>query len=322
MSQEELLLSIDAGSGGGRAVVFNSQGEIKARAYRAWSYSSPPGMEVFCQEFDPKLYWKLICECTNEALAKVDKAAVKAVSSTSMRQGCLFLDGNGECLYAGPNRDVRGIIYAMEMEEQLGVDRAYGITCRWPPWIFVPSRLRWFKEEQPEVHSKIKRILMINDWILYMLCGESVAEPSNACETMLYDLDKKKWSSELLDLIKLSESALPRIAKPGEVAGKVHSAAAKETGLAQGTVVVVGGADTQAALVAAGLDKPLQLGLVAGTTMPVMMTLKEAFRDPAHKLWTHCHMYDDLFLIESQSGDAGKIFRGYVEGHFGRGARQ
>jgi len=147
MSKEELLMAIDVGTGGGRAVVFNARGETKARAYRAWGYTAPVGMEVLCQEFDPLHFWKLICECVREALSKVDPQQVRAVSSTSMRQGCVFLDEKGNHLYAGPNRDVRGILFALEVEEQMGEERAYKITGRWPPWMFVPSRLRWFKEE-------------------------------------------------------------------------------------------------------------------------------------------------------------------------------
>jgi len=321
MSREELLLSLDAGSGGGRAVVFNSRGEIKARAYRAWGYQSPPGMEIICQEFDPHEYWRKLCECTREVLQKVERKSLKAVSSTSMRQGCLFLDKDGDYLYAGPNRDVRGIVYAMEMEEELGKDLVYNTSLRWPPWMFVPSRLRWFAEEKPEVREKVASILMLNDWILYMLSGEKVGEPSNACETMLYDLHKKDWSDELLGKIGLERSALPRIAKPGAAAGKVTAKAEQETGIPAGTPVVVGGADSQAALVACGQSKPLQLGLIAGTTLPVMMSIDKPFADPAYKLWCNCHMFEELYLMESQAGDAGKIFRGYVEGHFGRGLK-
>lgn len=316
--REDLLLSIDAGTGGGRAVVFNSRGQLKARAYRAWGYFSPTD-DVILQEFDPRLYWKLICECVKEVLSKVDKTQIRAVSSTSMRQGCLFLDENDEYIYAGPNRDVRGILFAVEMEELLGKERAYGITGRWPPWIFVPSRLRWFKEEQPENYLRIKKILMINDWILYMLSGESVAEPTNACETMLYDIKARDWSEELLDLIGLERRMLPRLAKSGEVVGRVSARAEQETGIPRGVLVVAGGADSQSALVACRQNKPFQLGLIAGTTMPVMMSLSELILDSSYRLWTHCHMFEDIYLIESQAGDAGKIFRGYVESHFGRG---
>ena len=321
MSKEELLMAIDAGSGGGRAVVFNQKGEIKARAYRAWGYKSAPGMEIICQEFDAEEYWRKICECTKEVLGKIDPKNLKAVSSTSQRQGCLFLDRDNSVLYAGPNRDVRGIIYAMELEEQMGKERVCNITCRWPTWMFVPSRLRWFQEEQPEVRKKVSSVLMINDWILFMLSGEKVAEPSNASETMLYDLHKKEWSDELLETIGLPKSAMPKVQEPGSVAGKVTEKAEKETGIPKGTLVVVGGADSQAALVACQQTKPMQLGLVAGTTLPVMMSIDKPFVDPACKLWSECHMFDGLYIVESQAGDAGKIFRGYVEGHFGRGIK-
>ncbi len=317
--KEELLLSIDAGSGGGRAVVFNAQGELKARAYRAWTSYIPEGQEFMVQEFNPEHYWKLLCECTREVLGKVDKKQIRAVSSTSMRQGCLFFDQDGKCLYAGPNRDVRGITYAVEVEEALNRERCYELTCRWPPWMFVPCRLRWFQEEQHETFERVRHVLMINDWILYMLSGEMVAEPTNACETMLYDLNKKEWSAELIERIGLKPEALPRIARTGEAVGKVSQKGEQDTGIPQGTLVVAGGADTQAALVACRQSQPHQLGLVAGTTLPVMMTLDKLILDQDFKLWTHCHMFDGLYLLESQGGDAGKIFRGYVEGHFGYG---
>ncbi len=318
MSGKELLLSIDAGTGGGRAVVFDIKGEIKARAYRAWTYFTPEGLEmVYGQEFDPEEYWNLLCECIREVTSQVDKKAIRAVSSTSMREGCIFLDKEGNYLYAGPNRDVRGILYSSEVEELIGEERAYSITGRWPPWIFVPSRLRWFKEEKPDIYERIDRILMINDWILYMLSGQAVGEPTNASETMLYDIKEKRWSGELLKLIELDPRTLPRVARAGEVIGEVTAKAGDMTGIPRGTPVVVGGADSQAALVACGQTRPGQLGLIAGTTIPIMMSYDQPFLDPGQQLWTHCHMFDDLWIIESQGGDAGKILRGYVEGHFG-----
>ncbi len=318
MSEKDLLLSIDAGTGGGRAVVFDSKGAIKARAYRAWNYYVPEGLEmVYGQEFDAGWFWDLLCECTQEAIGKVDPERIAAVSSTSMRQGCLFFDKKGSCLYGGPNRDVRGVMYSVEIEELLGEERAYSITGRWPPWIFLPSRLRWFKEENPEVYEKISRIFMMNDWILYMLSGEAVGEPTNASESMLYDIKDKRWSEELLNLIELDPQTLPRVGRPGEVIGGVSAEAAERTWIPKGTPVVVGGADSQAALVACAQTEPGELGLIAGTTIPIMMSYSEPFMDEKRQLWTHCHMFDDLWIIESQGGDAGKILKGYAEGHFG-----
>jgi autoinducer 2 (AI-2) kinase len=315
---DDLLLSIDAGTGGGRAVVFDSSGNIKARSYRAWRYYIPEGLEmVYGQEFDPGNFWELLCQCTREVVDKVDVASIRAVTSTSMRQGCLFLDKDDNYLYGGPNRDVRGILYSMEMEELLGEERAYAITGRWPPWIFIPSRLRWFKEENPQVYERIRLILMVNDWILYMLSGEAVGEPTNASESMLYDIKEKRWSDEMLKIMELDPQVLPRVGLPGDVIGEVTEKAAAQTGIPRGTPVVVGGADSQAALVACAQTGHAELGMIAGTTIPIMISYNESFLDPERRLWTHCHMFDDLWIIESQGGDAGKVLKGYVEGHFG-----
>ena len=311
MNEQELVLVLDAGTGGGRALVFNARGELKARAYRSWKFSSLSGLELLAKEFNPQEFWQILCQCTREVLEKVDKKKIKAVSSTSMRQGCVFLDKEGNYIYAGPNRDVRGIIFAQEIEESF--DNFHSRTGRWPPWIFVPSRLKWFEKQMPQLHQKIHHILMLNDWILFELCGEFAGEPSSACESMLFDLSSASWSQELLDQCQLGLENLPEIYPAGTMVGEVSKKAEQESGIPQGIPVVVGGADSQCALLGAGIIKPHQAGLIAGTTMPVMMTIDHCFIDPKKILWTHCYLLKDLWVVESQAGEAGSSFAWYVE---------
>jgi len=312
-----LVLVLDAGTGGGRVMAVDSSGRVCGRAYRAWGYFEPAGLELYGREFDPANFQKIMAGACREAVEAAGADKVRGVVTTGMRQGCVFLDREGKPVYGGPNRDVRGIIYTDEIEQMAGEDRAYSITGRWPPWMFMPSRLHWFRREKPEAAEKVALMLMINDWLLYWLTGRAVSEPTNAAESMLFDVSKRDWSEEMLEALEISRGLLPEAAACGGRAGQVRAEAAAETGIPEGTPVFAGMADTQAALIAGGVVEPGDAGIVAGTTAPVMLVTDEVKLDPERRLWIGCHPLSDRWVVESNSGDAGMVYRGYVENHLG-----
>ena len=68
--------------------------------------------------------------------------------------------------------------------------------------------------------SRIATLLMLNDWITYLLSGERVAEHSNAGESMLYDVSRRTWSGEILDTLDIPSAILPTLCAPGARAGQ------------------------------------------------------------------------------------------------------
>jgi autoinducer 2 (AI-2) kinase len=314
---DAIIVVLDAGTGGGRAVAVDEKGKVRARSYCAWDYFEPPGLEMYAKEFRPEEFQKIIAQCCRKVVGEIGAGNVAGVVATGMREGIVLLDKKGEPIYGGPNRDARGVLFAPQVEELLGENRAYRITGHWPPWIFMPSRLYWLRENAPEKFERIGKALMINDWLVHWLSGEAVAEPTNAGETMLFDIDTRKWSQELLAIMELEESLMPRIEVCGAAAGKVTKAAAAATGLPEGTRVMTGPADTQAALLASRVIETGDCGIVAGSTAPVMIVMEESRRDPNHRMWFGAHPLPGKWVAESNVGDAGLIYRWYVESHLG-----
>lgn len=313
----DLILVLDAGTGGGRVIAVDKDGVVRARSYRAWGYFEPPEAEFYGKEFRPQEFQKIMAECCREVLSSVDADSVKGVATTGMRQGCVFLDKEENPIFACPNRDVRGILYSDEVEEIFGEDRAYSITGHWPPWMFVPARILWFRNEQPRIAEKIAKVLMINDWLIHWLSGKAVSEQTNAAESLLFDINHRAWSKPLLDALQISQETMPELMPCGSVAGEVKKDVAEITGIPEGCPVITGMADTQAALMAGAVIEPGQAGIVAGSTAPVMMVMDEARFDPDKRLWIGCHPLAGRWVAESNSGDAGLIYRGFVEGYLG-----
>ena len=81
----------------------------------------------------------------------------------------------------------------------------------------------------------------------------------------MFELAHRDWSDRVIDLVELPREVLPPVRDPGTVIGEVTTKAAAETGFRQGTPVVVGGADTQLALVGIGRTQPHKFTVIGGS---------------------------------------------------------
>lgn len=310
------ILTIDAGTGGGRAILFDLEGQILARAHETWRYDiGEPGDLPFIRpsSFDPEAFWQALSRCIRRVLVEggVGRDEIGAVVATSQREGCVFLDASGREIYAGPNADARGALEALEAQQIVGAERLHQITGHAPPFIFPMARFLWFRKHRPS--ESVRHILMISDWILYRLTGEVGMEPSNASESMLFDVRERRWSEEILGKLDIPAAVLPPLRAPGERIGEVTESVAAATGLRAGTPVIVGGADTQAALLGSGALEVGETATIVGSTAPVQTVVAEPIIDPAGSLWTGCHVVPDRWVCESNGGEAGSAYAWLLE---------
>jgi autoinducer 2 (AI-2) kinase len=307
VSTEGYLLAWDAGSGGTRCLVVNAQGYQVGISYSEGGFVRPQDVPTGL-EFDPEEVWSIFGRLTREALGSVPAEQVLALSTTSFRDGIVFLDDNGQVLYAGTNRDARAVAQGFEMAQRHG-ETIYRVTGRWPVGIDGAAHLLWIRRFRPEVYERIARVLMANDWLAFRLCGVYSSEPSNASSSLLFDITTKEWSLEMANLLELSPDIFPPLFSPGQVAGGLTPEAAEFLGLVPGTPVVVGLGDSQAACLACGALDDGDTVAIAGTTMPLQMTLTEPLLDEEHRTWTGAHAVSHLWSLECSAGLAGIAYQ-------------
>jgi len=301
---------LDAGTGGGKSVVFDACGQLLGSCHEAWDYAVDVDPEIpFVKRFsfDPSSFWSILCRCTQRALQEsgVEPGAVRGIATTSQREGCVFLDADRREVYAGPNLDARAFREALDVLATIGADRLYRITGHSAPFIFPLARYLWYRGQGGPA---VAHILMINDWMTWRLSGVLCAEPSNAAESMLFDLEARTWSPEILDTFDIPASLLPELRRSGDRVGSLTHTAATATGLLAGTPVFVGGADTQCSLLGAGAIEAGQMAATLGTTTPVQLVRSEPTFDPAANLWAGCHTVIDRWVLESNAGDTGDAY--------------
>jgi autoinducer 2 (AI-2) kinase len=121
---------------------------------------------------------------------------------------------------------------------------------------------------------------MLNDWVTARLAGELVVEPTNAGSSGLLAFRSRTWSDRLIALGGLDRSIFPSVVEPGTVIGAVTATAARETGLAAGTPVVAGGADTMLGAVGIGVVRPGDAAVLGGSFWQQIVNIASDGVDP------------------------------------------
>lgn len=303
------LMALDAGTGAGRCFLVSADGGQSFSTYQEWVYEYPPEAQPGGAEFDPAAFWDIFADLIRRALHENDIAPeqIAGISSTSQREGVVFLDREGRELYAGPNIDMRAPPDHEAFTEKYA-ERLHSISGHWPFPMFAPYRLLWFKAHKPEVYERIDTMLLLNDWILYRLCGERGVEPSNGLETLLLDIHTRDWACDLIDELGFPD-IFPPVLASGSQLGQVTPEAAEATGLRPGTPVYMGGADSQCALLGMGAHQEGDIGVTLGTYGPVQMVLGRPLIVEPSFAWSGCHVVPGMWVLESTTFEAGQAFR-------------
>jgi xylulokinase len=155
---------------------------------------------------------------------------------------------------------------------------------------YTATHLKWIKDNQPEVWSKIRYVLVAKDFIKYRLTGKMVIDYSDASGTLLFNVKERCWSKAMFDLFGIPEQLLPEAQPSDEIIGTVTEVAAKATGLRTGTPVANGSADCSTAALGAGMVKTGQVTLIIGTAGVVAVCADKPLPDDQDRTicWNYC----------------------------------
>jgi autoinducer 2 (AI-2) kinase len=308
------IVTIDVGTGSGRCIIFDLEGTEITSSQQEWlpkTNAKYPGS----QDFDTREAWRLLCRTINDALgkAKIGNDRVVAVTSTSMREGMVLYNKDKEVIWACPNVDARAGAEVVDMVNKDLARPIYNIAGDWPS-IISPPRFRWIRNKMPEVYEEIAHVNMLSDWVLFKLSGEIVTDPSIGSSSGIFDLSKRAWSQQVIEIADLPSGIYPEVFECGSIVGTVTANAASDTGLREGTPVVTGGADTQLALVGAGAIKPKTYTVCAGTMWQTTVLSDHPLVDPQYRLRALCHAVPGQWMTEGIGFYHGFTMRWFRDG--------
>lgn len=310
---KQTLMAVDAGTGSVRAVLFDLAGEQLGCVQREWTHAEDPRYPG-SMDFDWKHNWELASECVRGVIEQtgVNPADIAAVSTTCMREGIVLYDEAGREIWACANVDARsddevGQLIRMNPELEKEIYRESGQTYA----LGALPRILWVKNKLPELYARVAKVSMFNDWLIYKLTGILKTEPSNGCTTGIFDLQKREWDASIMRKVGLKDDIFPPVAECGEPVGPVSAQGARDTGLAEGTLVVAGGGDAQLGCVGVGVVDGSQAAVFGGSFWQYEFNTLSGQTDADCRVRVNCHAVPGVWQYEALAFKPGLVMRWY-----------
>jgi glycerol kinase len=212
------LLALDQGTSSSRSIVFRSDGQIVAMAQREFAQIYPqPGWV----EHDPEEIWQTQLLTAREAIAKAGLTArdIHAIGITNQRETTVLWNRRtGRAIHnAIVWQDRRGEPLCAQLREQghaAQIQRSTGLVV---DSYFSATKIRWLLDHVSGAHIAAAHgdlaFGTIDSWLLHKLTNGRVhaTDVSNASRTMLFDVRHNVWDHELLKLLHVPDSLLPKV---------------------------------------------------------------------------------------------------------------
>ena len=255
----DALVGIDVGTTGVKGVAIDENGAVLATAEEHYPLSTPqPGWA----EQDPEDWW----QASQRVLAQLPEGAI---GLSGQMHGLVVLGERDEILRPAIlwNAQRTGAECA-EIERRIGFERLIELTGNRALPGFTAPKLLWLQRHEPDVHARVRHILLPKDYVRFRLTGERTIDAADASGTLLFDVARRRWSEEVCTALDVPLDWLPDAYESTEV----------------GTA-----GDQAAGALGVGIAAPGALSVVLGTSGVVFAVLPAYQPDPLARLHVFCH---------------------------------
>ncbi len=262
------FLGVDVGTSSTKAVIADENAKILAQA-KSQNYKVEMPHPMWAQQ-SADVWMKGFLEAAKKVVEDSNVKKIEAVCISGLYGGSgVPLDDHFEPL--GPAliwMDKRATEETEWIKENVDIDKLFKITGNYVDPYFGFTKILWLKRHHPD-WKKFNLLLSPKDYVIFKLTGEIATDYSSAGNIGgIFNLKKRIWSNEMLDIFGLPSHLFPeRILPSNAIVGKLGTEFASLIGLESGTPVVCGGIDAAVATYAAGVEKTGQHVAMIGTSM-------------------------------------------------------
>lgn len=289
----KLLLGFDIGSSSVKASLLDADSG-KSIASKAFPEIEMPiiSPEKGWAEQDPEMWWTYIQQVSKFVLSEADvkKGELQSIGIAYQMHGLVVVDKEQNVLRPSIIWcDSRAVEIGQKAFDSLG--EAYCLSNLLnSPGNFTASKLRWLIENEPEVATKIDKIMLPGDYIAMKLTGEILTSETGLSEGILWDFKENGLSQKILDHYQISQDWIPQTVPSFSIQGKVSEESSVLTGIEAGVPICYRAGDQPNNALSLQVLKPGEIATTAGTSAVIFGVCDEPLYDPLSRVNTFVHV--------------------------------
>jgi xylulokinase len=282
-----MYLGIDLGTSSIKIVLIDENQSVVATTEKPLTVSRP---HPLWSEQDPEEWWR----GANDAMVELKKTfagqlkQVRAIGLSGQMHGATLLDKKDQVLRPAILwNDGRSENQCQQLLQR--APQALEITGNMIMPGFTAPKILWVAEHEPQVFSKIHKVLLPKDYLRLKMTGVYATDCSDASGTSWLNVKDRCWSPPLLEATGLTEQHMPELYEGVEITATLLPEISNNWGMTQGTKVVAGGGDNAASAISMGITEPGQAFLSLGTSGVYFVADDQYHPNPKETLHTMCH---------------------------------
>jgi xylulokinase len=307
------LMGIDVGTSGTKTILITERGELKAESSHSYPLHSPNPSWF---EQDPDDWWDATVKSIKKMMSEsgVKGSDVAGIGLSGQYHGLVILDKDHRVLRRSILwNDQRTARQSDFIAQKVGVENLLRICAATGAPYFTACKLQWVRDNEPGIFERVRKMMLPKDYVRFKLTGEFATDVSDASGTLFLDVQKRRWSDEMPELLDVDKSILPNLVESSHLSGKVSRSAAEETGLVAGIPVAGGAGDQAAAAVGIGIVGEGIASYSIGTSGVIYAASDRLKTDERGRVNTFCHAVPGTWCVLACINAAAGSYQWYQD---------
>ena len=302
-----ISLGIDIGGTGCQCVAFRDDGKQLAIAYTEYPLAS--GSANLPPDVLTSSVFQVIARCTAQL---ENRHEITSITVSSFGESFVAVDELGNALtdillYFGNTESAE----FSRLIQAIGEEKFMRIAKILPDASYSLSKMLYTNRV---ADRPVWKFLFIAGFICYRLTGKACADISLACRSLLYDVENRCWSEELLKATGIDPATLPEVLPTGGIVGPMIPQVATQLGLPQNVQVVMGSHDQIVNALGAGVHSVGDAVDTSGTCeciTPLFATMPEDLEFQKNNFACVPYLEDRGYVTYAYNISAGSVVRWY-----------
>jgi xylulokinase len=305
------IIAYDLGTGGNKASLFDARGACLAFSFVPYPTHYP---DAGWHEQRPEDWWQAVVASTRELLSRVPGAAadIECLAISGQSLGVVPVDGEGRLLRERTPiwSDTRAAAQTQAFFRKIDRRRWYMSTGNgFPAECYALFKIMWYRDNEPELFSRIAKVLGSKDYLNLRLTGVARTDYSYASGSGAYSLLDWAYQPEFLQASGLPREIFPEIVPSTRVLGTLRPEAAAELGLPAAVQVACGGVDNSCMALGARNTREGRVYTSLGSSSWIAVSSKKPVLDFQARPYVFTHVVPELFTSAVSIFSGGNSFR-------------